>query len=1120
MVVEEAAASGPGGRGPSERADEGKIARAAMVMVVEGDEALRSMIALVLERHGYRVAAVVLGEAAAGAALRTAPELVVLGVRLPDLDGVEVCRGLRELDGLGEVPVVFVGPAEDAEARARVFGEGMTDYLAQPFSEGELRARVETHLGAHRVRRWLRQRGLELESLAARTALHVASGGVGLEHAAAQLSALLATLPDFVSFKDAEGRYLGCNAPFERLLERRRPEILGRTDAELYDADVAAALERADARAIAAGRPCTCWEWVRDREGNDLLVEVVTSPVHSADGQLLGVLGVARDITQVEAERRRLARSQADLADSQAVAGVGSWRMDLRTGQLEWSVESHRLYGVDPEVAPSVELATSLLHPNDRDAVLAAWEAALEEGRGEIEHRLLVDGQTRWVHARWQVEHDRQGNPARAVGTMLDITERKTSERRLAAEQARLHDAVEAAQAATWQWQWQDPAGEVAVDDRWERLLGYGPGELGRLSSMAWAELVHPDDTAAARRAWAQLLAGTRGRYEAEYRLRHRDGRWVWLRDLGRVLVRGGTGQPVHVWGLALDISAGKAQQELIDFVAQHDELTGLFNRERFTRQLRDELLAAEEDGSSLTLACLDLDALAALNDVHGRTAGNEALVAVADRLLGLVDDRRCVGRVDGDEFAVLLRDDAPRPDVEQRLEELRMLVEQPLAIAGARLAVTGSIGATVYPQGAKVDAEQLLRQAEQAVYRAKLAGKNRYHLFDVDADEWHRARYGRIDAVRVALERGEFVLHYQPQVNMRTGEVLGVEALIRWAHPERGLLPPSAFLPDLDGHPLTIAIGDWVIDEALSQVAAWTARGLVFAVNVNVDTLQLHDPGFLERLEGQLARQPSIAAERLNLEVLETGALVDLDHVSRLSRRLSELGVGLALDDFGTGYSSLALLKELSARIVKIDRSFVLDLLDDPEHAVIVTSIIDLGRNFDRQVFAEGVETVPHGQLLLELGCELAQGYAIARPMPPERLPDWMASWQPPPAWQAAAPATQERMSALVAELAHDAWRNSLKAYARGQRAQPPELDPAACRLGRWIRRREAQLAANPLASVRAAHEAAHEGARRLVAAQQAGDRDAAAAALNAVEAASDDLDRALADWRRDLTT
>ena len=197
-----------------------------------------------------------------------------------------------------------------------------------------------------------------------------------------------------------------------------------------------------------------------------------------------------------------------------------------------------------------------------------------------------------------------------------------------------------------------------------------------------------------------------------------------------------------------------------------------------------------------------------------------------------------------------------------------------------------------------------------------------------------------------------------------------------------------------------------------------------------------------------------------------------------------------------------------------------MLDLLDDPEHAVIVTSIIDLGRNFDRQVFAEGVETVPHGQLLLELGCELAQGYAIAQPMPPERLPEWMASWQPPPAWQAAAPATQERMSALVAELAHDAWRNSLKAYARGQRAQPPELDPAACRLGRWIRRREAQLAANPLASVRAAHEAAHEGARRLVAAQQAGDRDAAAAALNAVEAANDDLDRALADWRRDLTT
>ncbi len=281
------------------------------------------------------------------------------------------------------------------------------------------------------------------------------------------------------------------------------------------------------------------------------------------------------------------------------------------------------------------------------------------------------------------------------------------------------------------------------------------------------------------------------------------------------------------------------------------------------------------------------------------------------------------------------------------------------------------------------------------------MAGKNRYHVFDAVQDSNLRGHHESLERIRLALAQGEFVLHYQPKVNMRSGQVVGAEALIRWQHPEKGLLAPATFLPVIEDHPLAVAVGEWVIDTAMQQMHVWQATGLHLPVSVNIGARQLQQINFVERLKAILAQHPQVNPADLELEVLETSALEDIALVSGVIEDCAMIGVKFALDDFGTGYSSLTYLKRLRVALLKIDQSFVRDMLDDPDDLAILEGVIGLAVAFRREVIAEGVETVAHGTALLQLGCELAQGYGIARPMPAEQLPAWAATWQPDAAWR-----------------------------------------------------------------------------------------------------------------------
>jgi len=544
----------------------------------------------------------------------------------------------------------------------------------------------------------------------------------------------------------------------------------------------------------------------------------------------------------------------------------------------------------------------------------------------------------------------------------------------------------------------------VEVNAMFTQITGYSREEaIGRNPRILLSSGRHEKAFFAAR---AQALQ-KHGHWVGEVWNRRKNGE-----DFAEMLtvsvVRDPAGAVLNYVALFTDITPLKKHQDELEHIAHYDALTGMPNRVLLADRLQQAMLQSQRRNSALAVAYLDLDGFKPVNDQHGHEVGDQLLVTLSQRMKASLRESDTLARIGGDEFVALLVDIGERRDCELLLSRLLQAAATPVRVDGALLQLSASIGVTLYPQD-NADADQLVRHADQAMYLAKQAGKNRFHLFDVAQDAAIQSQRESLEHIRVALDRQEFVLYYQPKVNMRTGAIIGAEALIRWQHPERGLLAPAAFLPVIEGQPISIEIGEWVIQTALAQMALWRGAGLDIGVSVNIGALQLQQTGFVARLGTLLAAHPTVPAQSLELEILETSALEDMAQISEVMHACQAIGVRFALDDFGTGYSSLTYLKRLPAELLKIDQSFVRDMLTDVDDLAIVKGVIGLASAFRRSVIAEGVETVAHGQTLLALGCDLAQGYGIARPMPAADLPGWARQWRPDVSWSAAAdPAAQ----------------------------------------------------------------------------------------------------------------
>ena len=436
-------------------------------------------------------------------------------------------------------------------------------------------------------------------------------------------------------------------------------------------------------------------------------------------------------------------------------------------------------------------------------------------------------------------------------------------------------------------------------------------------------------------------------------------------------------------------------KQHALKMMAHYDVLTHLPNRTLFAEQFAQAIIDTEQQSGLLAICYLDLDGFKQVNDQYGRDLGDQLLVEVAKRIQGKLRPRDCVSRQGGDEFAVLLTGQEDEKQYLAVVNELLNVLAEPYQIGEHHITIAASCGVTLYPND-DADQDILLRHADQAMYQAKLGGRNRHLVFNTSQDQAMRLQIRQQAAIKQGLERGEFCLYYQPKVDMRQNEVFGMEALIRWQHPRNGLLSPAAFLDSIEGSELELDLGAWVIETGLQQLTTWNQAGLALEVSVNISPKHIQAPSFLPQLGELLGRYPAVKPAQFQIEILESSVLDDLAAVCKVIQNCrDQLAIRIALDDFGTGYSSLSHLRHIPIHTVKIDRSFVRDMIEDPNDCAIVEGVVSLARAFKLEVIAEGVETEKHKTALLQLGCQCAQGYGIARPMPDDQVVNWVRAFK-----------------------------------------------------------------------------------------------------------------------------
>lgn len=749
--------------------------------------------------------------------------------------------------------------------------------------------------------------------------------------------------------------------------------------------------------AIAGKKPLdtefrVCWP-----DGEIRHIKAMAKVFYDDNGMPARMLGANIDITDRKQDEEKLRKSEELWKFALEGSGDGAWEYNFQTRVNNVSPQLMQMLGLNAS-SKTVNLLNDWierLHPDCQAITHERFQAVVDKKTNSyvVEQQVRCeDGNYKWLLTRGMVvSHSDDGKPQRMVGTVSDISSSKQEalvKLQLAASVfSHAREAIIIADASN---------SIIEVNDTFTDITGYTHSEvIGKNPRF----LQSPSKQSPEFYTAMWHVINTSDYWTGEVWNRRKNGE-VYPANITVSAVKNDGDKVSHYVVLFSDITRLKEHQSQLERMANYDDLTKLPNRALLRDRLTQAIVQSQRHQKSLAVVFMDLDGFKAVNDNYGHDVGDELLITISKRMKDALRQGDTLARFGGDEFVAVLGDLTKVEDCEPLIQRLLEATAAPVRLGDNIMQVSASIGITLYPQDS-ADEDQLVRHADQAMYLAKQAGKNCYQLFDTDQDEAISIQRKSIDDISSALERREFELYYQPKVNMRSGEVTGLEALIRWQHPIRGLIPPLDFLLVIEGHNITLDLGRWVIDTALTQISQWQSMGIHIPISVNISPYQLQQNDFVSQLAALLADHPEVPPNHLELEILESSALSDISQVTATMNACHDLGVLFALDDFGTGYSSLTHLRHLPAHLIKIDQSFVRDILVDLNDFAIVEAVIGLAKTFKRNVIAEGVETIAHGSLLLQLGCELAQGYGIARPMPAAEIPAWIDKWRPDDAWQ-----------------------------------------------------------------------------------------------------------------------
>ncbi|MRS97488.1 EAL domain-containing protein [Ralstonia pickettii] len=705
-------------------------------------------------------------------------------------------------------------------------------------------------------------------------------------------------------------------------------------------------------------------------------VEIRASVYRDQDGRAVRMVGGVTDISQRSAIEQELRSSEANLRVAEQIARLGSWRWDVLRDSTTWSSGMYVLTGVPLGAPPAFAQQAQFFTADSYNRLRDAASRAVTEGEPySLELEIIRrDGEHRWVLSRGNIERNERGEVIALFGTMQDITERRESD-----EQLRLlRRVVESVPSGITVADAQQPDLPIVyVNPGFERMTGYRAEEvLGRN-----ARFLHSSEPG--QPALNEVRASLRDESEIRVLLRNfrKDGH-AFLNNFLLSPVRDAKGAVTHYVGIQDDVTEQEMTRTRLAQHATIDPLTGLPNRTLLADRVQQSVEMAARQRSRFYVALINIDRFKVVNDSLGHLLGDEVLRRVAERLRDAADTVDTVARFGGDVFALVISQAGSR-GVDFGFD----LFADPVRVEGHEVFVTASIGVAEYPaHGA--DADSLIRHAEMAMYYAKQNGRNRLEFFAPEMDIGVSYRLNLEHQIRAALEQGQFRLLYQPQIDTQTGRVCGLEALIRWIHPTRGLLPPAAFIPVAEESGLIVEIGNWVLTEAAQQHAEWHKRGLAddLTLAVNVSPLQFKRGTVLPTLL-KLQRQYGLGSGFLELEVTESMLMEGTERTIEDLTAIRQLGVRIAIDDFGTGYSSLAYLKRLPIDLIKIDRAFVKDIDRDSNDAAICTTVVVLAHNLGVKVCAEGVEDAAQSAFLASHQCDVLQGYYFSEPLLPEAV-------------------------------------------------------------------------------------------------------------------------------------
>lgn len=781
---------------------------------------------------------------------------------------------------------------------------------------------------------------------------------------------------------------LKVNPAFERMTGQCGVSLEGRTIEEIFPRLDSSWIERC-AQAEVSGKPVRFDIFAPSYQR---LLEVTSfSPAPCR------VACILVDITEKNQLISKLRESEERL--QLAIRGIneGIWDWDLRDNSLYLSPTWKRMIGFeDHELPNDYETFETRLHPEDRPSVLQSIEDYLQrriEGYS-VEFRFLhKDRSWRWILARGEALFDGEGRPYRMAGSHCDITERKENELRLTLF-SKIFDHSQDALMVT------DARNHIVeVNPAFTRITGYELDEVVGRDPKFLSSGKQP--ASFYQKLWTSLQRDRH--WSGEVWNRRKCGEfYAELLTISAVYDR--SDQLRFYLAVFSDITRQKQHREELDRVTNYDVLTGLPNRHLLADRMKCTIEKSLASGSKAAVCCLDLDDFQPLNASLGYSLGDQVLLNVSQRVGQALRKSDTLARVGGDDFVIVLGELEGTEEANEVLGRVLLQLARPMKVEDQTVSLTASVGVTMFPQD-RVEPDTLLRHADHALFEAKNLGKNRVVFFDSEKERQRAVRGHALQEMECALYNNEYVLYFQPKVNLRNGRVVGAEALIRWRHPQRGLLAPGAFLDHLYNSTLEIPVGEWVASAAINQLAEWRSQGLELVMSINVSPLQLLREDFLPTLERQLAAHPQVKPVDLELEILESTAISELSRAASVIAAGRSRGFRFSLDDFGTGYSSLAHFRQLPVDILKIDRAFVQNMDESPEDYEIVDSVVRLARAFNRHVIAEGVETEEQGRLLLELGCELGQGYGLGRPMPIEEFQGWFESWTQQNPWMTSAP-------------------------------------------------------------------------------------------------------------------